>query len=155
MKDIEVFRAQQRLDNLFKQVSQLQDPELQAHFSRYLCVLVAGFLETSIRRFYSLYARNSASPAVAHFVEVHLKWFQNPTCGKICDVARAFDPAWETQFQQATEGELKDAIESIMANRHNIAHGGNTGISYVTIKNYYERSIKVLDFIERQCGLDN
>ena len=40
---------------------------------------------------------------------------------KIYDVARAFDVAWETQLRVETEGKLKDAIESIMANRHNIA----------------------------------
>jgi hypothetical protein len=153
MKDIEVFRVQQRLDNLFKQVDQIQDPELRSHFARYLCVLVAGFLETSVRRFYSQYARNGASPAVANYVELQLKWFQNPTIGKICELARAFDPAWEADLRAHTEGDLKDAIESIMANRHNIAHGGASGISYVTIKNYYERSIKVLDLIEEQCGL--
>jgi hypothetical protein len=153
MKDVDVFRGQQRIDHVFKQVDQISDPELRAHFARYLCVLVAGFLETSVRRFYSRYARNSASPAVANYVESQLKWFQNPTMGKICEMARAFDPGWETQLRTQTEGELKDAVESIMANRHNIAHGESSGISYATIKNYYERSIKVLDMIEQQCGL--
>jgi hypothetical protein len=153
MNDAEVLKGQQRLDHIFKQVGGITDLELQAHFSRYLCILVAGFLETSIRRFYSRYARNGASPQVANYVEIHLKWFQNPTMNKILDVARAFDPSWETQLRLDTEGDLKDAIESIMANRHNIAHGGATGISYAVIKNYYDRSIKVLELIEKQCGL--
>ncbi len=153
MNDSEVLKGQQRLDHVFKQIDLITDLELQSHFARYLCILVAGFLETSIRRFYSRYARNSASPSVANYVEVQLKWFQNPTMSKICDVARAFDVTWEVQLRADTEGELKDAIESIMANRHNIAHGGNVGISYVVIKHYYERSIKVLDLIEKQCGI--
>ena len=153
MNDLEVLREQQRLDHIFKQVDLIADLELKSHFSRYLCILVAGFLETSVRRFYSRYARKSASPSVANYVEVQLKWFQNPTMGKICDVARAFDAAWEAKLKADTEGELKDAVESIMANRHNIAHGGSVGISYVVIKAYYERSVKVLDLIEKQCGL--
>src|SRR5687768_11534130 len=98
MNDPEVIKGQQRLDHVFKQVGGITDFELQAHFARYLCILVAGFLETSIRRFYSRYARNSASPSVANYVEVHLKWFQNPTMGKIYDVARAFDATWEAQL---------------------------------------------------------
>lgn len=49
MKDLEINRYKQRLDNLFEQISAISDNfELKAHWARYLCVLVAGFIETSI-----------------------------------------------------------------------------------------------------------
>ena len=47
----------------------------------------------------------------------------------------------------------KDAIDSIMANRHLIAHGKNSGISLVRVKDYLEKSIEVIEFIENQCGM--
>ena len=47
MKNIEVIRYQQRLDDLFKKiVAFAEDIELQSHWARYLCILVSGFLET-------------------------------------------------------------------------------------------------------------
>lgn len=45
----EVWRLRQRLDATFKRVNLAPaDAELQSDFSRYLCVLVSGYVETAV-----------------------------------------------------------------------------------------------------------
>ncbi|GAF83742.1 unnamed protein product [marine sediment metagenome] len=73
--------------------------------------------------------------------------------GKILDLTRAFNPQWANQLEAATEGQLKDAVNSVVANRNQIAHGRDVGITYVRIKNYYEDVVEVVDLIEKMCGL--
>ena len=153
MKTLEAVRYKQRLDNLFKQISALSgNPELQSQWARYLCVLVSGFLEVSICAIYNQFARKRASPYVANFVEFELGDFQNPKMGKIIELTRAFNPQWANELEAATEGGIKDAVDSIVANRNQIAHGRDVGITYIRMKNYYERAIKVVDLIEKICG---
>ena len=153
MNTLEAVRYKQRLDNLFGQISVFSgNSELQAQWARYLCVLVSGFLETSIRSIYGEFARKTASPYVANFVKCELGSFQNPKMGKILELARAFNPQWANQLEAATEGELKDAVDSVVANKNQIAHGRDVGITYARIKDYYEDVIQVVNLIEGMCS---
>jgi hypothetical protein len=152
MRNREAVRYKQRLDNLFKQVSALPaDIELQSHWAKYLCVLVSGFLETSVRAIFSQYASDKAAPYVANYVASRLKRFTNPNMDDILHLASRFNEDWGKCLESATRGELKDAVDSIVANRNLIAHGENPGITYVRIKGYYERAVTVIDLIENTC----
>jgi len=153
MKNIEIVRYQQRLDRLFKQIADFSENiKLQSDWAKYLCVLVSGYLETSVRLTYSQYAKEKAAPYVANFVEGKLKRFQNPNMANILELTRLFSPEWEKSLKKITEGELKDAVDSIVINRHKIAHGESVGITYIRIKNYYKNAIKVVEIINNQCN---
>jgi hypothetical protein len=79
MKQPEIHRLEQRLDLLFRKAAALsEDLELQAHFARYLCVLVSGYLEAAISEIYSDYARRKGHPNLATYVKRQMKRFQNP-----------------------------------------------------------------------------
>ena len=152
MKNIEIRRYKQRLDSLFQQIPALsEDIELQAHWAKYLCVLVSGFMEISVRTIYSQYAREKAEPRVANFVYSQLKSFHNPKMEKILELTKSFSPEWEDNLRNATEGELKDAVDSIVANRNRIAHGEDVGITYVRMHSYYQNIIKTVRLISEQC----
>ena len=128
MINLDVIRAKQRVDHLFTQTRFVSgDLEIQSHWARYLCVVVSGFLESSVRQLYASYGRRRASPQIARFVDSQLKFFQNPKTEKILELARSFDSTWETELRTAAGGEPKDAIDSIVANRNNIAHGESVG----------------------------
>ncbi|MBD1930582.1 MULTISPECIES: HEPN domain-containing protein [Cyanophyceae] len=155
MKNIEVKRERQRIDDLFTKISSLPDDiELKSHWARYLCIRVSGFLENSVRAIYSQYAKKKAVPYVANFVERKLEDFQNPKMEKILQLTGLFSPEWESELRKVTEGELKDAVDSIVSNRHNIAHGRDVGITYVRVKEYYNKALKVIDLIENQCNVE-
>jgi len=152
MKNREIVRYKQQLDDLFNQISSLPvDSEMQSHFAKYLCIRVSGFLEISIQSIYSEYAKNKAAPFVANYIEKQLSGFQNPNMEKILNVARAFNPKWADEIEELTEGEVKDSVDSIVATRHGIVHGRNVGITYTKIKEYYQNAVNLVELIENQC----
>jgi RiboL-PSP-HEPN len=152
MRNIEVHRQIQRLNNLFSLISTISDDvETQSHWAKYLCVLVSGFVETSVRSIFSCYVQTKAAPTVVNFVKISLRRFQNVNMEAILQLARSFDPTWGEELQKATEGERKDAIDSIAANRNLISHGESVGITYVRIRNYYKRVLEVMELLEGKC----
>ena len=132
-----------------------EDIELQGHWGRYICILAAGLLENSIREIYSEYVRSASSPQVSSYATASLQNILNPNSNRFVQIAGSFSQEWGRaleDFLNANEGERKDAIDSIINNRHQIAHGRNTSISVVRVGNYLERAVEVLDFIEAQCS---
>ena len=153
MKNPEVARRQQRLNHVFSQISSFAEHlELQAHWASYLCILVSGFLESSLRTIYAEYARHKSAPNVSNFVQRRLRGFQNPNMEAIIQLTSSFNPDWARDLKDATDGELKDAVDSIVANRHRIAHGESVDITYIRIKGYYAKTNEIIEFIENQCN---
>ena len=150
---LEIHRQKQRLDELFKAAGGLSDTEMQSHWSRYLCVLVSGFLENSVELCLSEYSRRVASAAVSNFVSAKLRDFQNPKMGKILDLFGSFNPDWKTQLDVATQGQLSDSINSIVGNRHKIAHGESVSLSMSSLTAYYKDAVTVIDILQRTCGV--
>ena len=84
MKNQEINSNKQKLDHSFDKVKDFSaDTYLQSHWARYLCILVSGFLESSVRIIYREYAKNKAIQQVGNFVEGKLEDFQNPKMEKI------------------------------------------------------------------------
>ena len=153
MKNLEISRRKQALDHLYSQISRLkEDPELQAHWARYLCVLTSGFMEQSIRVIFADYARRQAGPHVGNYVSDQLRAFQNAKMEKILNLVRQFNPTWEEEVRSATSDDVRVAIDSIVARRHEIAHGMSSGISFYQMRDYYSRAVKILEILEQQCA---
>jgi hypothetical protein len=153
MSLLEITRQRQRLDDLFQKAKDLPDAEAQAHWSRYLCVLVSGFLENSVRITYTEYARKCANSAVADFVESRLRQFQNPKMGTILDLTGGFSQEWRRRLETDAGGQLSESVNSIVGNRHKIAHGESVGLTLHTLLQYYADALKVVDLLRQQCGL--
>lgn len=96
----------------------------------------------------SAFAVSKSSPAVASYVTAHLAEFQNPRFEKIMVLLSSFDPAWRRHFEVAQSNEIKDAIDSIVNNRNQIAHGRQVGISIVTFSNYYKHVKSFIDELD-------
>jgi hypothetical protein len=151
MNTAAIDQYRKRLDFLFEKGRELlSDPELQSHWSRYLCVLVSGFLETSLQTLYYEYAKQKAAPFVANYVDAQIGRFQNPNMDRILALTNSFSPDWAVGLRTATDGEIKDSIDSIVANRHKIAHGESVGISFSRISQYYKDARRVVSLIETQ-----
>ena len=132
--------------------SSLDDLELQAHWAKYLCVLVAGFIENSLEEIFSEFVTDASSPAVARFAKSRLGNIQNPKAQRFIEVAGAFDESWRVGLEAFLEDNgRKDAVDSIIANRHLIAHGGSSGITLSRVNQYLDKCVEVIDFIEAQC----
>ncbi|MES2153914.1 MAG: HEPN domain-containing protein [bacterium] len=136
-----------RLDGLFKKASAIQDLEAKAHWTRYLCVLASGYLEVSVRSIAEEYAATVAHPNVANFVASSIEDFHNPRMEKILEVVRCFNSGWAAELEKACEGELKASVDSIVINRHLIAHGNWTGLSFGVMSRYYDGASKVVNLL--------
>lgn len=91
MANIRIVRYRHRLDNLFDQVKAFTDnPELQSQWARYLCILVAGYIEKSIQEILYKYANDKAAPNVVNYVYSRLKRFTNPNMEDILTLLGSF-----------------------------------------------------------------
>ncbi|MCH8146745.1 MAG: hypothetical protein IH987_01965 [Planctomycetes bacterium] len=152
MRNIEIAKRENRLDSLFERIGHAaQDAELQSHWTRYLCILVSGFLESSIRTTFASFANKRAQSNVASFVTAQLGFLQNPKMGKILELVRKFSAEWAEQLEADTQGEIKAAVNSIVANRNKIAHGEDVSLGLVGLKDYYKSSKKLVKLIEQLC----
>lgn len=132
----------------------LRDIEVQAHWARYCCVLVAGFLEESIRHLFGTYAKKNSHHRVNRYVGTQLKWTQNPKTQVLLDLAGCFDPAWQTNLTKFVDSNgRRDAIDSIMSNRHLIAHGRDSAITIARVDLYFKKIIEVVEKVEEEIGI--
>jgi len=151
MRCDEHVRLEARLNDLFQRVAEFQhDPEIQAHWAKYLCVLCSGYLETSVRTILENHVRTKASPHIADFVADTVADFQNPKMPKILEILGKFKGQWRDNLEAKSEGRLKDAVDSIVANKNNIAHGRDVGVTYVNVKEYFECAKEVVGLLEHE-----
>ena len=114
-----LFNKKQRLDHLFNKVGLINDDlELQAHWSRYLCVLVSGFIETSVQDIFYEYSKTKSDVFVANFIERSLERFYNPKMEKILNLTGKFNLEWENQLRESTvlsQTEIESLTEMMLA----------------------------------------
>jgi len=148
----------QRIDNLFKKAASIADRAEQAEWAKYLCVLVSGYIEESLRVLLDQYIRRRAAPVIQNFVWGEIKDITNCKTSKIASVLQRFNPTWENDFLNDIQAksrivdEIKNSVDSVIANRHLIAHGKNTGLGYAAISTYYEnvkKAVETLDAVIR------
>lgn len=144
------------LDATFQRIDKVDfsELELRADFSRYLCVLVSGYLEQSIRNASADFARARASPAIANFVVKGTSRLMNLSSNKLKEHLLAFDAQWETQLNALLSDETKDAVDSVVALRHGIAHGQAADVTFERISRYYKEVKRVVAEIRALMKLD-
>lgn len=143
----EVFRLKKRLDDTFRRVPLFADIEVQADFARYLCVLVSGFFENAVIALVLDFTERRSAPEVALYVERQLDHWTNPNVEKIASLVGCFKSDWRNKTTTYLSDEKKEAVNSLVALRHKIAHGEAVGTSLSQIKAYYGIVLGVVDFI--------
>src|SRR5436305_8485523 len=131
MKCSSAYAHMQRLDEVFKQIKLLPaEPEIHSHWAKYLCVLVSGFIETSVSAIFIEYSKKKAVPHLVNYIQGQLLGLQNMKMPKIFALARSFNPIWADELEAILTEEHKDAVNSIVDNRNKIAHGEYSGVTF-------------------------
>lgn len=156
MRNLELSRQLQRINDLISKTDLAcsTNLEMQAHWAKYICVLTAGFLENALKDIYIDYAKRQVSQPIAKFVGSQLSSIRNPKTDRFLIIAGAFKEDWVTELDTFVGDEgRREAIDSIMTNRHQIAHGKthNSSISLAQMKSYLTKAIEVIELIEDQC----
>jgi hypothetical protein len=82
-----------------------------------------------------------------------LSQITNPNTTRFIEITLSFDKTWGSNLKDFVEDNgRKDAIDSIMSQRHRIAHGKNSDITVVRLREYLKKAIEVIEFLEKQCG---
>lgn len=135
----ELVSFEARIGNVLKRATEAGiDEELRSSLARYACVLTSGYLEESVRIIVGAWCRDKSHPHIHTYVGRQLDWFLNPKLGKILEILSHFSLAWHDSFADLLTDEEKDAINSVVNNRNQIAHGRNVGISPEPMTRYFK-----------------
>lgn len=132
-----------------------EDDEMRSHLAKYICILCSGFLENAIHYIYSDYVKNETSSAtVISYSTITINKIQNPNSEKFREIAKSFNADWEPALRDFLQNEERStAINYIIRDRHKIAHGKDSDITLPRIREYHNKTVDVIKFVEAQCGL--
>jgi hypothetical protein len=114
-------------------------------------VLVSGFIEKSLSEIVLEHARRTGAPSLQRFVEANTSRFTSAKAEKVLQLLAIFDPDWRRQIESTLVDKNKDAFDSVVSLRHQIAHGSSVGITFVRIKDYFESIVDVIELIQQTC----
>jgi hypothetical protein len=145
----DVAAMQARLDATFQRVSSLPpgDLEVRSDFARHLCILVSGFVENAMAAMTMSYCRARSQPSVANYAGAQLRRLQNLNSERLLQVVGAFEQRWREDLGTFLDGPRKDALDSVLGLRNQIAHGASVGLTYVRIREYYTRVKEIVAFL--------
>jgi hypothetical protein len=145
------FSADRKIEYLLKKFRDpVFDDYTRSHMANYLCVLLSGLIETSIREILCMHRERKASPSIANFVKGRLERFQNPDPESIARLLGSFDQSVFQKLEPFWSGEIRDAIGSIVGNRHLIAHGRDTSLTLNRVSDWFVSAQQFISFLERE-----
>jgi hypothetical protein len=127
------------------------DEEVLSHWAKYLCVLTSGFVENALRLILYDYATRHANETVASYVSARIEGLTNLNDERIAQLLASFNPIWRDTFVETRSPDQKDAIDSVVANRHLIAHGRSVGLTLARMKEYYLKISQAVKIIDEDC----
>jgi hypothetical protein len=144
----EVIRLQTRLDAAFSRATAAgADIETQSDLAKYLCILTCGYLESAIPELLTEVARKRGAPELSSYVSRSLDRWSTPNPQKIAQLLGSFKSEWRIAAEAFLVDRRKDQLDSLIALRHTLAHGGDAGTSLAYAKDYYANARAVVSFV--------
>lgn len=141
----EVHRRKARLTAVVESIDGTGlSPELTSHYARYLCVLLSGFAEHSVKELVTHYCRTSSNEKIQRYVGHQLKRLRNIDHEKLKQLVESFDTRWWADLNDKLPDDLS-AFDSVATLRNAISHGGDAGITLVTFGQYFAQVSTVID----------
>ena len=137
------FRDRMRLESAINSVFRDCDSREMAavtlaRLAQLVAVWASGYLESACREVVLGYASRRADENVVNYVSRTLDRFSNPRMDKILELLRAVDQDATDELRVFADGRIEASVNSIVSNRHRIAHGRSSQITMVQVKGYYE-----------------
>lgn len=151
----ELNRQYNRISSLIREAKRFEpDDELRSHLTKYICVLCSGFIENSIYHTFSDIADSTCPPSVVlTYAKSELYKIQNANSEKIRALAKSFNPDWHDLLRDFLQEENRGAaINYILKDRHNIAHGRDSDITIIKLEEYLKKTVEVIKFIEDELN---
>lgn len=143
-----------KLDNDFE-TAENTEGVVQAVYASYLCVRVAGYLESCLKEEITQFIDKKCPPHIKSYIAKSLQNTTNLTRKKIRESLKSFCDDWCEYFEGNITEEQTQSIGSIYDNRNSIAHGQNSGITLSQIKKHYANIEQVVEIIHNAITANN
>ncbi len=118
---------------------------MQSRLAQLVAIWASGYLESTVREVVLEYVRGKAHPKIVNYVSSTLDRFANPRMEKILELVGRIDPDASKELGKFAEGEIQASVNSIVSQRHRIAHGRPSQLSMAQIEDYFRSA-------RRLCG---
>lgn len=125
--------------------------ELHAEYAKHLCVLTVGFVEAGLKDILRDYCKSQAAPqTIINYATYYIARIQNVKAPRLLETIGIFDIRVRDKLAAYIEGERKDALDSIVNQRHLIAHGNDSNITLGRVSRYYSKVVEIIAFVDAE-----
>lgn len=132
-----------------------EDDEMKSHLAKYICILCSGFIENAIHNIYIDYVQKEIkNDNIISYFNKSINRINTPLSDKLKEIAKSFNIDWEIEMKAFLHAEERStSLNYIIRERNNIAHGKDSDITLIRIREYHIKTLEIIGFIERQCEL--
>jgi hypothetical protein len=112
---------------------------------------MSGYIEDCVKELLSAYTIERSPTRVFNYVSAQLKYFRTADTDNISALISKFDDAWLSSFTSFLTEERKAAVNSVVGNRHRIAHGLDVGVTMNQLSQWYPKVNEVIDHLKHLC----
>ena len=110
-----------------------------------------GYIEDSIREILKSYADDRCPRELMNYISSQLGGFQSANVDNILRLLASFDKGWESAMNEFIDEERRAAINSVVGNRHRIAHGLDVSVTVHQLSQWYPKISEVIDTLTVIC----
>ncbi len=118
-----------------------------------LLILIYAQFEKEIKNLLKQRCESVPDEAVKTFIHKHIQKsaLRGLKITELSGLLCQFDPSYKENFNQRINenGTAKSTYESLLNNRHNVAHGQGINATFEDVKMFYEKGRVVLDYFEQ------
>jgi len=114
---------------------------------------MSGYIEDSVKELFSAYTIERTPTRIFNYVSAQLKYFQTADTEKIGALVSKFDDAWLSSLNNFLTDERKAAVNSVVGNRHRIAHGLDVAVTMSQLSQWYPKVNEVIDHLAHLCTI--
>jgi hypothetical protein len=140
----------QRIERVYELLSvQRPDEYLVSVIAAQICIMQSGILENILKEVFSEYCDRRSCVEVASYMKKGIAGIRNPRADRIEDLVGGFSNKWKSDLEVYwADNEVRAHVNSVISNRHLLAHGRTTAITISQTKEWLKSIKKLADFME-------
>lgn len=149
--NIRVIQYIKEIDNIFSLAENQIDDEVKSYLANLICIRVSGLIENYIKTKISDYSEKKVPKQISRYLSLKLADITNLKESKLRDVLGQFSQNWQFDFEELIKNnqQLKSSLDSLITNRHNIAHGHRASLTLQMVEQYYEDVKTIIKKLDR------
>lgn len=130
------------------EIASTSENQVSGFLSNYICIVTSGLIEVAVRGRLSDFTDIRSEGRISSYVQRRLEDFVNPKWEKIENLLKAFDSSWPEEIEARIGEEGIEAINSVVNNRNNFAHGRTGSLSLGVMQGYFRHIEKFISALE-------